>query len=66
MAPATAAMMREAGCSVEELEAFGRALARVRAGQDEDAAAVAEGVDTGDFYEVLDSEDLAATLRTRS
>ena len=66
MAPETAAMLRGAGYPAEELEAFGRALSRVRAGQDEDAAAEAEGVDVSDFYEVLDSEDVAATLRAGS
>ena len=60
MAPSTAAMLRGAGYSDAEILAFGRALERVRGGQDEDAAADAEGVDTGDFYALLDNEDAAA------
>ena len=66
MAPATAAMLRGAGYSGEDLEAFGRALSRVRAGQDEDGAAEAEGVDTGDFYALLDAEDAVAVAWARS
>lgn len=52
-------MLREAGYSAEDLEAFGRALSRVWAGQDEDGAADAEGVETGDFYALLNAEDAA-------
>ena len=59
MAPSSVAMLREAGYTADELEAFGRALERVRSGQDEDGAAEAEGVETGDFYALLDAEDAA-------
>jgi hypothetical protein len=60
MAPSSAAMLADTGYSPDELAAFGRALERVRGGQDEDAAAEAEGVETGDFYALLDAEDAAA------
>ena len=60
MAPSSAAMLSGAGYSDADLDAFGRALCRVRGGQDEDGAADAEGVDTGDFYALLDNEDAAA------
>jgi hypothetical protein len=60
MAPSSASMLAEAGYSEAEVEAFARALERVRAGEDEDAAADAEGVETGDFYALLDAEDAAA------
>lgn len=47
------------GVPGHETAAFGRALARVRAGEDEDAAAIAERVDTGDLYALLDADDAA-------
>jgi hypothetical protein len=62
MAPESATMLRDAGYSEAEVEAFARALERVRGGQDEDGAADAEGVETGDFYALLDNEDAAAVV----
>jgi len=41
------------------ISAFVRAPERVRAGEDEDGASDAEGVETGDFYALLDNEDAA-------
>ena len=60
MAPSSAAMLSGAGYSDTDLDAFGRALCRVRGGEDEDTAAEAEGVDVSDFYALLDNEDAAA------
>ncbi len=59
IAPASAAMLSEAGYSDVEVKAGARALERVRAGEDEDGAAEAENVETGDFYALMDAEDAA-------
>lgn len=47
------------GWSDAVISAFVRAPERVRAGEDEDGASDAEGVETGDFYALLDNEDAA-------
>ncbi len=58
MGEATRKMLADAGYTGEEIAAFGRALNRVRAGDDEDGAAEAEGVDVSDFYEALEAEGM--------
>ncbi len=58
MRETTRKMLADAGYSEEEIEAFVRALNRVRAGDDEDAAAEAEGIDVSDFYEALEAEGM--------